>query len=91
MQECKEKWTEKRVENCVSLNDQGRKRKYEKCDLDSYRLEEAFTQIFKKGKAEPIHDFLVNNGYDPASIGNPQKQLKFVQEDPWPFLNGTVT
>ena len=80
LQDCEAKFIEKRTENCVQ-DDSGRKRKFEKCDLDSYRSEEAFTNIYRKGKAETVHDFLTNKGFDVAAIGNDAKQLKFVQED----------
>lgn len=80
LQECHAKWEEKRAENCVQ-DDTGRKRKFEKCDLDTYRSEEAYTNIFKKGKAEPIGAFLEGKGYDLTAIGNEKKQVKFITED----------
>lgn len=78
-QDCYAKWEEKRTENC--LQDDARKRKFEKCDLDTYRSEEAYTNIFQKGKAEPIGAFLEGKGYDLQTIGNEKKQMKFVTEE----------
>ena len=82
LQECHAKWEEKRSENCVQ-EESGRKRRFEKCDLDTYRSEEAYTNIFQKGKAEPIGAFLEGKGYDLKSIGNEKKQMQFVTEDPF--------
>eukprot|EP00435_Cladocopium_sp_Y103_P049816 s1002_g15.t1 len=80
LQECRNKWIEKRTENCIPPED-GKKRKFEKCDLNTFRSEEAYTNIFQKGTAEPVAAFLIRQGYDLKSIGNETKQLKFVQED----------
>lgn len=82
LQECRSKWEEKRTEICCPVDD-GKKRKYEKCDLNSYRKEENFTSIFQKGKAEPVTDFLVSQGFDVKQLGDEAKQIQFVQNEPW--------
>lgn len=73
------KWEEKRAENCIPADD-GRKRKYEKVDLNTYRNEEDFAEFYDEGEILPVPDFLASKGYDPSTIGAEDMQIRFIEQ-----------
>ena len=56
-------------------------RTYDKVDLDSYRTEEGFNEIFQEGDAVNIDEWLFDHGVDPRSFVNDARKADFVQDE----------
>ena len=78
LQEARSTWEEKRALNCVPQT--GRKRQRERVDYKSYSNEEDFSEFFNVGSVQPLGEWLSENGFVPADIGDVSKQINFAEE-----------
>ena len=79
LQEAKSAWEDKRAVNTAPQGG-GRKRQHERLAYSSYSREENFAEFFNVGRVTPLDEWLRDNGFVPAEIGDRAKQISFATE-----------
>ena len=71
------KWADKRTMNCMPSFG---KRVYEKVDLQSYRNEETFAEVFQDGDVMSLDDYLESQNISPQQFATSSKKVRFLEE-----------
>ena len=79
-QDAELKWKEKRCLNTAPV-ERGSKRQYEKVNLEAYRREETFTEVWREGEALGLDAYLSSVSIDPSQFGSTAAKVRFLEQD----------